>query len=114
VKCQNPECSKEVLEGKKYCNQDCLKRHLEIKKETKSNGALRIGGSDLTAQLMDSCFQRGLSWRGAKIEAIQTALEQGYSEEWILKTLMRGGLTRMTALRLITDCRYIHGGDIDE
>jgi hypothetical protein len=89
-------------------------RHLEIKKKAKSNGAPNTASSDLKAQLTDSCFQRGLSWRGAKIEAIQTALKQGYSEEWILKTLMCGGLTRMTALRLITDCKYIHGGDVDE
>jgi hypothetical protein len=31
-KCQNPECQKEVPEGKNYCNEKCLKRHLELKK----------------------------------------------------------------------------------
>ena len=35
MKCQNPECSKEVPEGKKYCNQNCLDRHLKIKREEK-------------------------------------------------------------------------------
>ena len=35
MKCQNPECSKQVSEGKKYCNQNCLERHLEIKREEK-------------------------------------------------------------------------------
>lgn len=32
-KCQNPECQKEISENKKYCNEECLKKHLEIKKE---------------------------------------------------------------------------------
>ena len=36
-KCRNPECDKEVEEGKNYCNQDCLKRHLEIKAEAKKH-----------------------------------------------------------------------------
>ena len=35
MKCQNPDCCKEVPEGKKYCNQTCLERHIEIKKEEK-------------------------------------------------------------------------------
>jgi hypothetical protein len=35
MKCQNPECSKQVPKGKKYCNQNCLERHLEIKREEK-------------------------------------------------------------------------------
>jgi hypothetical protein len=30
--CQNPECQKEVAEGKKYCDETCLKRHLQLKK----------------------------------------------------------------------------------
>jgi hypothetical protein len=30
--CQNPECQKEVSEGKKYCGETCFKRHLELKK----------------------------------------------------------------------------------
>jgi hypothetical protein len=30
--CQNPECGKEIAEGKKYCDEACVRRHLEIKK----------------------------------------------------------------------------------
>jgi hypothetical protein len=30
--CQNPECKKDLTEGKKYCNEDCLRRYLELKK----------------------------------------------------------------------------------
>lgn|SRR3972149_5064107 len=31
--CKNPECQKEIPEEKKYCNEECLKRFLELKKE---------------------------------------------------------------------------------
>jgi hypothetical protein len=34
-KCQNPECRKELPEGKTYCDENCLRRHQEIKKLTK-------------------------------------------------------------------------------
>ena len=30
--CQNPECGKEIAEGKKYCDEACLRKYLEIKK----------------------------------------------------------------------------------
>lgn len=32
-KCKNPECGKEVSEGFNYCNESCLKRHIELKNE---------------------------------------------------------------------------------
>ena len=32
-KCKNPECQKEISEEKIYCNEECLKRFLELKKE---------------------------------------------------------------------------------
>jgi hypothetical protein len=32
TKCQNPECQKEIVEGKKYCNETCLRRHLKLKR----------------------------------------------------------------------------------
>jgi hypothetical protein len=34
-KCKNPECGKAIADNKNYCNEDCLRRHLEIKKEAK-------------------------------------------------------------------------------
>jgi len=34
-RCQNPECGKPVPEGKNYCSEECLKRHLEIKRKEK-------------------------------------------------------------------------------
>lgn len=33
MKCPTPECNNEVPKGKKYCTEDCMKKHLEIKKE---------------------------------------------------------------------------------
>ena len=29
--CKNPECRKEIPEGRAYCDENCLKRHLELK-----------------------------------------------------------------------------------
>jgi len=31
-KCRNPECGKEVPQGFIYCGEDCLRRHMELKK----------------------------------------------------------------------------------
>jgi len=31
-KCKNPECQKEIPETKIYCNEECIKRYLELKK----------------------------------------------------------------------------------
>jgi hypothetical protein len=30
--CENPECGKEIPEDRAYCNEDCLRRHLELKR----------------------------------------------------------------------------------
>jgi len=30
--CENPECKKEVPEDKAYCDEYCLRRHLELKR----------------------------------------------------------------------------------
>jgi hypothetical protein len=35
MKCANPECNKELPKGKKYCNETCMKKVLEKKKEQK-------------------------------------------------------------------------------
>lgn len=33
--CRNPECGKEIPEGKAYCNEECLRRSLELKRKSK-------------------------------------------------------------------------------
>lgn len=35
-RCGNPECQKEIPDNKKYCNEQCLTRHIELKKENLS------------------------------------------------------------------------------
>ena len=35
-KCKNPECGKTIPDNLNYCNEDCLRRHIEIKKEAKN------------------------------------------------------------------------------
>lgn len=35
-KCKNPECQKGIPDNLNYCNEDCLRRHIEIKREAKT------------------------------------------------------------------------------
>ena len=35
--CQNPECGKEIPEEKHYCNEDYLRKHLQIKRNSKKD-----------------------------------------------------------------------------
>ena len=34
--CKNSECRKEIPENLNYCNEECLRKHQEIKREAKS------------------------------------------------------------------------------
>lgn len=33
--CKNPDCNKPIFDTLNYCNQECLKRHIELKKQAK-------------------------------------------------------------------------------
>ena len=33
--CRNPECNKEIFETLNYCNENCLRKHLELKRQAK-------------------------------------------------------------------------------
>lgn len=33
--CKNPECNKEIPDNLNYCNEECLRQHIKIKKEQK-------------------------------------------------------------------------------
>jgi hypothetical protein len=35
-KCKNPECGKAIPDNLNYCNEECLRKHQEIKREAKS------------------------------------------------------------------------------
>jgi hypothetical protein len=37
AKCQNPECSKDAPKGKKYCDESCLTRALELKEKAEDD-----------------------------------------------------------------------------
>jgi hypothetical protein len=65
-------------------------------------------GLSLRTKLSNPHFQRGLTWRGEKLEAIQQARIEGRSEEWILRNLMLGGVTRPTALKMMEDSKFIY------
>jgi hypothetical protein len=102
--CQNPECDKALPEGKTYCGEPCIKRHLEIKKAEKENSDL-----SLSDKLHDPAFQRGVTWRMRKLQAIHDARNEGKSNDWILRELMVGGLTRQTAERIMDDSKFLFG-----
>lgn len=53
-KCQNPECWKEIPEDKKYCNQECLKKALELKRH----------GKHEKTDLADSSIENVLKYMG--------------------------------------------------
>src|SRR3990170_68844 len=46
--CKNPECKKEISDDKTYCNEECLKRYLELKKGFINNEGLVTGSHNAT------------------------------------------------------------------
>lgn len=119
-KCQNPECEKEIPEGKHYCNEECLKRHQELKREEKSKVTKALENpydnqGKITTETHDNLsieeiltnpvYQRGSGYRAEKLKAIWKARQKGVTEEQIIKLLLRGGLTRQTANVMMQDSR---------
>jgi hypothetical protein len=45
--CQNPECEKEVAEGKKYCGQECIKKAVALRRQNRQNDS---EGSDSSVE----------------------------------------------------------------
>jgi len=60
---------------------------------------------DITLQdrLRNPHFMRGLTWRKDKLEAVCEARIKGQPENWILEQLMLGGLTELTARKIMHD-----------
>jgi hypothetical protein len=112
-KCANPDCNREILEDKKYCNEDCLKRHLEIKKKPSSpiltDVVLTADNENLPSvseaifNLKDQRFQQGLAWRTKQVHAIINLINNGWSKEQILREMRHNGLTELTARKIIED-----------
>ncbi len=94
-------CGKEIPNSLTYCSKECQEKdqtHSLIEME-----------EDFVAALVDPHYMRGLIWRKDKLEAIHKAFKAGYTEEDILGILMRGGLTRLTAKKLIQDSMTVYG-----
>ena len=107
-KCRNPECGKEIPDNLAYCNEACLRRHMEIKKEAKklekSDDSPTVEKS-IEEILKDPVYQRGAGYRAEKLRAIWKARQQGVADEQIRKLLLRGGLTKQTASVMMQDSR---------
>jgi len=98
-----------------YCGESCLRRHIELKKETKNrltkaydnNGKNNDNYSDSSIEsvLTDPIYQRGAGYRAEKLKAIAKARKQGLTESQIRKLLLRGGLTKQTASVMMQDSR---------
>jgi hypothetical protein len=98
--CMNPECNKEAPKGKKYCGEECLKKALELR---------RHEGDKLTGDLRDGAFQRGITWRKTKLNAIYQARQAKEPEEQILRELRIGGITVQKARELMRDSEELFG-----
>ena len=62
--------------------------------------------SELRSKLNNSGFQRGLTWRTEKIQAVAEARHKGISEKEIFRELKRSGLTDSTANTIMKDAFY--------
>jgi len=50
-KCRNPECGKDLPKGMAYCGEDCLRQHLELRKEKGIDSAEEESNSQETQWL---------------------------------------------------------------
>jgi len=75
----------------------------------KENSAL---DSQLKALLSDTAFQRGLTWRNQKVNAVAEARRRGIPEEDIFRELKRAGLIDATAKAIMRDAFYLEDSEI--
>jgi hypothetical protein len=118
MNCLNPECNKPISDDKKYCNEDCLRKHLEIKKQSiqdnkrnlpKAIDSLPINNDNFMNDLKDGAFQSGIKWRKNKLEAIQKARHAGLTDRQILRELRISGITNHKAIELMTESEELLG-----
>jgi len=108
--CQN--CGKPI-EGGKFCTPECDQvyqqkpvgaKPLAVKhSQQKRNPVL---DRQLETQLTNTQWERGLSWRQEKVQAVAEARHRGIDEKTIFKYLKRSGLTDQTARKIMDDARY--------
>ena len=101
AKCKN--CGKETAEGSYFCSKECMEAY-KTKNHISEHSLIELENT-----LLDPTYMRGLSWRKAKLKAIHEARKLGKSDDWILRKLMLGGLTRLTAQKLMDDSKVIYG-----
>ena len=115
-KCRNPECGKEIREGLNYCNENCLRKHQEIKKIAKELDSMKTApmSNEKTTNIIfnveqalfamtDKAFQKGLVWRMKQAQAVRSLIANGWKEEQILREFRHNGMTEPTARKIIED-----------
>jgi hypothetical protein len=63
--------------------------------------------SKLKASLNNTAWQRGLTWRSEKVNAVAEARRRGISEDQIFGELKRAGLIDATARAIMKDASYL-------
>jgi hypothetical protein len=74
--------------------------------KTKNNPFL---DSKLNASLNNTAWQRGLTWRNEKVNAVAEARRRGISEGEIFRQLKIAGLIDATARAIMKDASYLDG-----
>lgn len=75
-------------------------------KKTQTSSAL---DPKLKASLNNTAWQRGLTWRNEKVNAVAEARQRGISEEEIFRQLKIAGLIDATARAIMKDASYLEG-----
>lgn len=68
----------------------------------------------LKAQLNNTAWQRGLSWRCEKVNAVAEARRRGISEEEIFRQLKIAGLIDATAKAIMKDASYLEDSEVSQ
>jgi hypothetical protein len=79
--------------------------------KTKNNPFL---DSKLKASLNNTAWQRGLTWRNEKVNAVAEARRRGISEGEIFRQLKIAGLIDATARAIMKDASYLEGENLTE
>jgi hypothetical protein len=112
------QCGKELPAGKNYCNEECVRKHIEAKKAENSEKFRtctevfkeeKQAETIFTDDFRDGAFQRGIIWRRTKLRVIHLARRSGVSEEQILRELRIGGITIQKARELMKDSEELFG-----
>ena len=108
--CQN--CGKPTI-SKKFCTDQCKQLYNREPKGpkpllVKQNKKNQILDAELEIQLTNTQYQKGLSWRQEKLEAVAEARNRKIEEKTIFRILKRAGLTDQTARKIMRDARFLN------